>query len=41
MVQQPLVTLFDAQIMTHYVYLTTPDCDGGKSCGLICFWFDH
>ena len=30
---------FDAQIMTHYV--TTPDCDGSKSCGLICFWFDH
>ena len=28
-----------AQIMTHYV--TTPDCDGSKSCGLICFWFDH
>ena len=35
MVQLPLVTLFDPQITTHSV--TTPDHDGSKSCGLICF----
>ena len=35
----PVMTLFDAQIMTHS--LTTPDRDGSRSRDFSSFWFDN
>jgi len=37
------VTTSDLIWCTDYdsLNVTTPHRDGSKSCGLICFWFDH